>query len=209
MWWITGFFSTIDMPVFPTFRQCAENFIWPIGKFFDDARDLLIAKGFTEKALLQIGVGNQFVMHSPIFYSKDHHSRLQIIFDSFNVGRPFFNCILTSFTKTGKAIITNNLQTIFASFYPQSWDVKRYGTASLSDLLEIHKNRIRTRDTIKIDDSNSLEAINNEQQQIELENCQTGLCERREGNTHITLTFSGRYHLWCDMLQYAYFGKSF
>jgi hypothetical protein len=206
LWRLTSLFSKIDVPIFPRFKQCSENFIWPIGKVFDDVRETILASGFKEKALLKIGNEEVFVIYSPVFYSRDRSSRLQIIFDSFCRGRAFLNCVITSFAANGTAIITNNLQTIFASFYPESWDVKRYPMASLADLLKMHAARISGEDTIAIDDSNSWESINSEHHQIELDNCQSGLCEKLDCNDHMTLTFSGRYHLWCDMLNYSYFG---
>ncbi|MDR3144347.1 MAG: hypothetical protein LBT64_02495 [Puniceicoccales bacterium] len=207
LWNLTNIFTKIDIPVFPRFKQCMENFIWPIGKFFDSTRQLILSHGFTEKALLKIGDGETFVMYSPVFYSRDRRSRLQIIFDMLRGGCPLLNCMLTSFTEDGKTIVTNNLQTIFASFYPELWDVRRCPMASLDDLLRIHAHRIEGKAMVKIDDSNSWEAINNEQHQIELANCESGLCEKLEDHNYITLTFSGRYRLWCDMLHYSYFGR--
>jgi hypothetical protein len=44
---------------------------------------------------------------------------------------------------------------------------------------------------------------------MELENRDAGLYEKLEENHHIMLTFMGRYRLWCDMLNYGYFGKGF
>jgi hypothetical protein len=209
LWKLTNIFAEIDIPVFPRFRQCTENFVWPMGKFFDQTRQLILAHKFNEKTLLKIGNDDCFVMYSPIFYCDNQHSRLQIIFDFLRNGCPILNCVLTSFTRDGKAIITNNLQTVFASFYPRSWDVKRYPMASLEKLLKIHASRIAKKKTIVIDSENSWETINGEQHQIELENCKAGLCEKLQENDNITLTSMGRYHLWCDMLNYRYFGGNF
>lgn len=209
LWKLTNIFAEIDIPLFPRFRQCTENFVWPMGKFFDQTRQLILAHKFNEKTLLKIGNDDCFVMYSPIFYGNNQHSRLQIIFDFLRNGCPMLNCILTSFTKDGKAIITNNLQTVFASFYPRSWDVKRYPMASLEKLLKIHASRIAKKKTVAIGDESSWETINGEQYQIELENCNTGLCEKLQENDNITLTSMGRYRLWCDMLNYRYLGGSF
>ncbi|MDR2737976.1 MAG: hypothetical protein LBB18_03495 [Puniceicoccales bacterium] len=209
LWNLTGIFTKIDIPIFPRFRQSDENFIWPIGKFFDKTRNSILKSGFREKALLKLGNSEQFVGYSPIFYSNDHHSRLQIIFDSLRIGRPFLNCTLTSFARDGRVIVTNNLHTIFASFYPQSWDAKRYPMLSVEGLLRVHASRIAKEKIVKIDSSNSLEAINSEYHRIELENCESGLCEKLVENTNITLTFFGRYLLWRDMLTYTYLGKNF
>jgi hypothetical protein len=104
-------------------------------------------------------------------------------------------------------IVTNNLQTVFASFYPKSWDVKRYPMASLAELLKIHAARIGKKKTVKIDASNTWEMINNENHRIELENCEAGFCEKLEDKNHVTLTFFGRYRLWRDMLFFTYLGK--
>ncbi|MDR1413603.1 MAG: hypothetical protein LBI56_01535 [Puniceicoccales bacterium] len=208
IWALTGIFTRIDIPIFPKFRQCTENFIWPIGKFFDDIRELIISRGFKEKALLKLGGGDIFVIYSPIFYSDDHRSRLQVIFDSFQRERIVLNCVLTSYAKNGEAIVTNNLRTVFASFYPKSWNIKRFPMASLEELFDRHARRIRDKKILKIDDNSSWEAINSEHHQIELENCRAGLCEKLDGNDHITLTFFGRYQLWRDMLIYAFLGKN-
>jgi hypothetical protein len=208
LWNLTNIFTKIDIPLFPKFRQCLENFVWPIGKFFDKTRQLILSHGFSEKALLKIGGGETFVMYSPVFYSRDKRSRLQIIFDLLRSGCPLLNCMLTSFTKDGQAIVTNNLQTIFASFYPESWDVKRCPMASLEELLRMHAGRIDGKELVKIDDRTTWETINSEQHQIELENCKSGFCEKLEDHSHTTLTFCGRYHLWCDMLNYSYLGRS-
>jgi hypothetical protein len=180
-----------------------------MGKFFDETRELILSHKFSERTLLKIGGDDCFVMYSPVFYDDNLHSRLQIIFDFLRNGYPMLNCILTSFTKDGKTIVTNNLQTVFASFYPDSWDVKRCPMASLEKLLKIHASRIAKKKTIVIDVENSWESINGEQHQIELENCNAGLCEKLEENSYITLTLMGRYRLWCDMLNFRYFGKSF
>ncbi|MDR2432922.1 MAG: hypothetical protein LBD34_04190 [Puniceicoccales bacterium] len=209
LWKLTNIFAEIDIPLFPKFRQCTENFVWPIGKFFDQTRQLILAHKFNEKTLLKIGSDDCFVMYSLVFYGNNQHSRLQIIFDFLRNGCPMLNCILTSFTKDGKVIITNNLQTVFASFYPQSWDVKRCPMASLEKLLKIHASRIAKKKIIAINDEDSLETINGERHQIELENCNAGLCEKLQENDNITLTSMGRYRLWCDMLNYRYFGGSF
>ncbi|MDR2779292.1 MAG: hypothetical protein LBB16_03355 [Puniceicoccales bacterium] len=209
LWNLTNIFAKIDIPVFPKFRQCTESFVWPIGEFFDKIRELILAHKFSEKALLKIGHDDYFVMYSPIFYGDNKHSRLQIIFDCLRSGCPMLNCILTSFTKDGKTIVTNNLQTVFASFYPKSWDVKRYPMASLEKLLKLHASRIAKKKVIAIDEKNSWEAVNGEQYQIEMENCTAGLCEKLEENDYVTLTFMGRYRLWCDMLNYRYLGRSF
>jgi hypothetical protein len=208
LWNLTNIFTKIDVPIFPRFKQCDEKFVWPMGKFFDCARELISDYGFSAGAFLKIGGGDFFVMYSPVFYSRDRHSRLQIIFDAFRIGRPFLNCILTSFTKSGGVIVTNNLHTVFASFYPKSWDVKRCPMASLESLLRLHAIRIEARETTKIDDSSSWESINSEHYRIELVNCESGFCEKLDGNSNITLTFSGRYRLWCDLLKYTYAGCS-
>jgi hypothetical protein len=39
------------------------------------------------------------------------------------------------------------------------------------------------------------QSINGEQHQIELENCNAGLCEKLEENSYMTLTLMGRYRL--------------
>jgi hypothetical protein len=120
LWNLTHIFTKINILVFVRFRQYTESFIWPIGKFFDETRELIFAHKFSERTLLKIGSDDCFVMYSPIFYDDNLHSRLQIIFDFLRNGCPILNCIFTSFTKDRKTIITNNLQTVFASFYPDS-----------------------------------------------------------------------------------------
>ncbi|MDR1402028.1 MAG: hypothetical protein LBI81_03705 [Puniceicoccales bacterium] len=208
LWNLTGIFTELDVPIFPKFKQCEESFVWPVGKFFDEIRELIIARGFSEKVLLRLGGGEFFVMYSPIFYSNDQRSRLQIIFDSFHRGRTVLNCILTSYEKNGGTIVTNNLQTVFASFYPKSWNIKRCPMISLEKLFDLHAHRISSVEITKIGDSSAWEAINSEHHQIELENCRAGLCEKLDDNDHVTLAFPGRYHLWCDMLVFTYFGKN-
>jgi hypothetical protein len=81
--------------------------------------------------------------------------------------------------------------------------------ASLGKLLKIYASRIAKKKTIVIDVENSWESINGEQHQIELENCNARLCEKLEENSYITLMLMGRYCLWCDMLNFRYFRKSF
>jgi hypothetical protein len=208
LWIFTNMLSQIDIPIFPKFSQCDENFIWPMGEVFDSARRAIFAYGFNEKALLKVGNEKLFAARSPVFYSDDRRSRLQVIFDSFSGSRSFVNCILTSFTTDGSAVVTNNLQTIFASFYPQSWDVKRYPMAPLEYILKTHSARIMGKDTVEMSTDSSWNSINTEYHQIELANCNFGLCEKLGDNDHITLTFAGRYRLWVDLLNYAYLGRA-
>jgi hypothetical protein len=207
MWMLSGTFAQVDVPIFPRFRRSPESFAWPIGNFFDDARNSILAQGFTEKALLKMGFNQYFAIYSPVFLSKDQCSRLQIIFNSLRLGRPFLSCVLTSFASDGTPIVTNNLRAICASFYPKSWDVKRRSMVSIEKLLKTHASRIAGKELLKIDETNLLETINSENHQIELLNCDAGLCEKLRWNNNITLTFHGRYVLWCDLLTYSYFGK--
>jgi hypothetical protein len=109
LWNLTHIFTKFNILVFMTFRQCTESFIWPIRKFIDETRELILAHKFSERTLLKTGSDDCFVMYSPVFYDDNLHSQLQIIFDFLCNGCPILNCILTLFTKDRKTIITNNL----------------------------------------------------------------------------------------------------
>jgi hypothetical protein len=207
LWALTNIFTKIDLSVFPKFRRCSENFTWPQGKLFDDTKKVLAANGFDDNVLLKIGDGDGFGVYCQIFYNKNRRVRLQITLNILSGRQPFPNCSLSSTTKDGRTIVTGNMRNVSSSFYPESWLVQYHPMASLKNLLEVHEHRIRTVKTVKFDDSNSLETINGEQHQLELENCQLGYCEKLDGNSHITLSFAGRYRLWHDMLRYSYFGK--
>jgi hypothetical protein len=111
------YFTKIDIPVFPRYRQCTENFLWPIGKFFDETRELIVAHKFRERTLLKTNDHDRFVMYSRVFYDDNLHSRLQIIFDFPRNGCPMLDCTLDTCTKKGKTIVTNNLQTVFACLH--------------------------------------------------------------------------------------------
>jgi hypothetical protein len=193
--------------VFPSYERGSENFIWPIGEFFNRTREMLIASGFREQISLQIGDKSPFVAHSPVFYDGDHLVRLQIIFASPRGN--FLSCILTSFMKSGDSVVTSNLNAIFTSFLPKSWHALRRPMASLDTLIRVHRKRIAKMDIKKFGRGDILQAINGELAELEKKNCELGFCERVGGNSHATLTFEGRYHLWSEMLQCAYFGKIF
>jgi uncharacterized protein YkvS len=81
--------------------------------------------------------------------------------------------------------------------------------SSVGELLDAHASRIAKKKIAKISVDNSLEAINSEYHLIELSNCETGMCEKLDENSNITLTFFGRYLLWRDLLTYAYLGRNF
>jgi hypothetical protein len=206
LWNLTSVFAAVDLPIFPKFRRCTENFIWPIGKFFDDAREFLLANGFRASELLRVG-DDEYSTHCLVFYDKNRYLRMQIIFNTLQRKRQFLNCVLTSFAVDGTAIVTGNTRTISASFYPETWRVKHCPMASPADLLKIHGRRIAKLEMTKFDAAHSMETINGEQHQLELENCRLGYCEKLMENSHVTLTYVGRYHLWCDMLHYSYFGR--
>lgn len=208
MWHLTGLLTSMEIPLFPRFQSCDNQFVWPIGKFFDQQRTSILKEEFEQSTLLKVGNNGAACMFSPIFYSKDSRIRLQIMFDVFSTKRPFLNCILTSFLESGEAIITTNMQTLFVSFYPKTWKIIRTSTASLKKLIALHKNQISGKTLTEFQRENTIESLNTEQFNIESENCRDGLCERSNNSSNTIMTFAGRYQLWCDMLSYSYLGTT-
>lgn len=208
IWHLTGLLTTMEIPLFPRFQPCENQFVWPIGKFFDQQRTSILKEEFEQSTLLKVGNNGAACMFSPIFYSKDSLIRLQIMFDISSTKRPFLNCILTSFLGSGEAIITTNMQTLFVSFYPKTWQITRTSTASLKKLIELHKKQIANKTLTEFQRENTIDSLNTEQFNIESENCRDGLCERSNNSSNSIMTFAGRYKLWCDMLSYSYLGTT-
>lgn len=208
IWHLTGLLTSMEIPLFPRFQSCDNKFVWPIGKFFDKQRTSILKEEFEQSTLLKVGNNGTACMFSPIFYSKDSKIRLQIMFDVFSTKRPFLNCILTSFLESGEAIITTNMQTLFVSFYPKTWKIIRTSTASLKNLIKLHRRQISEKTLTEFQRENTIESLNTEQFNIESENCRDGLCERSNNSANTIMTFAGRYQLWCDMLSYSYLGTT-
>jgi hypothetical protein len=203
--------SRSELPLFPEFYENKDGDEWPAEKRFIELKDWLRTKKYTRLSALKAELFEGTYLRASIYESADHLTRLQILFLPKRKGGATACYTISTHTKSGERIITDNLFLPYGGYYPESWNMCRKPlTGSIERLLILHHKRLlatKAEPTPVEDDA--LVELNDQQRILERFNTETGfLVPRPRREEEGKITSEGCYRLWKEMWLLAYLGKS-
>lgn len=212
-WLLISALSRSTIPLFPRFDRNTEGEGWPNQRRFMLLREWLRVRGFRRLQSLKARLDNPIELHATVYQSEDRVVRLQVLFIPRRPGMVQTNYILSTRTREGEQVITDNISLPFGGYYPENWFLERRPLVrSLERLLKLHRRRL-LHGGVNVEpwsaDSDPLEELNREQRELEQLNVQAGfLVNLNEQETYGRLTSNGRYRLWKEVWLLKYFGVS-
>lgn len=209
-WVLISALSRSPIPLFPRFRNNTGGDEWPAQRKFIELRDWLRSQGFKKLQSIKAELDEALPIRASIYQEENGQTRCQIIF--FPVRGTGFNAayILSSQTREGERVITENVFLPFGGYYPDNWFVERRPLIrSLEKLLKLHRRRL-VQGEVNVeawDDHEPLEEINRQQSKLEDINRQYGfLLPSEYQEEHGRISWEGRYRLWKEIWLLNYFG---
>lgn len=212
-WVLISALSRSNIPLFPRFDSNMGGDEWPAERRFALVREWLRVRGFRRLQSLRAKLDNPIELRSSIYQSEDNAVRLQILFIPKRPGMVQASYILSTRTREGERVITDNIWLPYGGYYPEDWFLERRPLVqSLEKLLSIHKRRL-LHGGVNVEpwdeEDEPLSELNRQQSELERLNVQAGfLVELREQETYGRLTTAGRYRLWKEIWLLKYFGTS-
>lgn len=203
--------SRSELPLFPEFHVNADGDEWPADARFIELKDWLRRENYSRLKALKAELFEGTFLRSSIYESQDGLIRIQILFLPKRKGGATACYTISTCTKDGSRLITDNLFLPYGGYYPESWNICRKPLmGSLKRLLALHCKRLMTSkiQPIQVEDD-ALVELNDQQRILERLNLETGfLVPRPRQEEEGKITYEGRYRLWKEMWMLAYFGKS-
>jgi len=203
--------SRSELPLFPQFYVNEDGDEWPADAKFIALKDWLRTENYRRLSPLKAELFEGACLRASVYESADGLTRIQILFLPKRKGGATACYTVSTHTKAGERIITDNLFLPYGGYYPASWNIcRRPLTGSLQRLLLLHRKRLleSRAEPVAVEDD-ALEEINEQQRILERLNTETGfLVPRPRQEEEGKLTSDGCYRLWKEMWLLAYFGKS-
>lgn len=208
-WLAVNLLSKSDIPLFPRFFENTDKDEWPNTKSFIQIREWLREQNFKAVQHLKANVSQDLFLRSSFYENEEHNIRIQVLILPQRIGYLKSSFVLSSFTETGKKIITDNISIPYGGFFPEAWNVKRSPlTISLKTLYKTHQKRIYKED-LKLWENVPLVDLNEQQQTLEKINTEKGFINpRSEHKTKGKITQEGCYRLWKELWLINYLGKT-
>lgn len=213
-WLTVAAFSRSDFPLFMRYLRNDEGDGRPVQRSFLLRHEWLRARGFHKELSLKAPIGGSFSLHSCIYLSDDRTIRLQIVFWPHRPARLQTSYVLSTRTREGEEVMTDNIDMPYGGYYPEHFFVERRPRVrSLEKLLAVHRRRllhggVNVEPWPQQDGGDLLAAINAQQKEIEALNVRNGFAvDRSQWETYGKLTSDGRYRLWKEIWLLKYLGR--
>lgn len=203
--------SRSEIPLFPQFYVNNDGDEWPADQRFIKIKDWLRSDNYQRLSPLKAELFEGTYLRASVYESSDRDTRIQILFLPKRKGGVTACYTLSTYTKEGERIITDNHFLPYGGYYPENWNMcRRPLIGSLHRLLHLHNRRIirHSLEPVPIEDD-ALEEINEQQRILERHNTETGfLIPRPRQEEEGKLSADGCFRLWKEMWMLAYLGKS-
>ncbi len=200
-----------DLPLFPEFYENKDGDEWPAEKRYIRIRDWLRAKNYTRLKALKSELFVGTYLRVSIYESDDQLTRIQILFLPKRKGGATACFTISTHTKKGGRIITDNLMIPYGGYYPANWEMCRKPLiGSLERLSLLHNKRLFKLKAEPVEvENDALEEFNDHQRILERLNTEIGfLLPRSRQEKEGKISQDGRYRLWKEMWFLAYLGRS-
>jgi len=208
-WLRVSAISLSPLPLFPKFILNSSGGEWPTSRRLLKVRDWLRANQFTAVQALKSEVGGGIWLRVSVYQNQDNTVRLQVAFLPQENGAITVCYSLSSETQGGRRYITDNFFLPFGGFYPEEWYVDRSPwRRTLPRMLAHHLGRLKkANETAVAWETDPLEDLNRQQQQMEQINTQLGfLVPSAEREEYGKITPEGRFRIWKEAWLLDYFG---
>ncbi|MEM1223403.1 MAG: hypothetical protein AAGH40_11620 [Verrucomicrobiota bacterium] len=203
--------SLSNLPLFPNFKENSDGDEWPADRAFIDLKEWLRSNEYRHLTALKAELFEGTYLRASIYESEDRLTRVQILFLPKRRNQSSVCYTVSTLTKQGFRLITDNHFLPYGGYYPENWDmVRKPLTGDLPALLKLHRERVlkATSEPVGFEEE-PLEELNNQQRLLERLNIEVGFLvptprQEEEGK----ITYEGRYRLWKEMWLLAYLGKS-
>ena len=208
-WMAISALSQSNLALFPKFRENNSGEEWPASSKLIELRDWLRNEGFKKAQALFADMGNGILIRTSIFKNEEDSTRIQILFMPTNNGSINHCVSISSDTKDGKRLVTDNMYLPYGGFYPDDWlVVRKPWKRNASSLLKIHRKRIQELD-LESYDSEPMDEINQQQRLLERVNMDAGFLMPIHLQEEMgRITWEGRYRVWKEVWLMSYFGIS-
>ncbi len=203
--------SRSELPLFPQFYVNEDGDEWPADKKFIELKDWLRKEDYKRLSPLKAELFEGTYLRASVYESPDGFTRIQILFLPKRKGGATACYTISTHTKEGERIITDNLFLPYGGYYPESWNMCRKPLiGSLQRLLLLHhKRQLQSKAQPVAVEDDALEEVNDQQRILERLNTEIGfLVPRARQEEEGKITSDGCYRLWKEMWFLAYFGKS-
>jgi hypothetical protein len=202
--------SFSNLPLFPDFYENKDGDEWPAEKRFIEIKEWLRDKNYTRLKALKSELFADTHLRASIYESIDQLTRIQILFLPKRKGGATACYTISTRTKGGGRVITDNHILPYGGYYPEGWEMYRKPlVGSIKRLLLLHHKRIlklKIEPVVVQDDA--LEELNDHQRILERLNTEIGFfVPRPHREEEGRISHEGRYRLWKEMWLMAYFGK--
>ena len=211
-WLSINALSRSEFPLFPKFRVNTSGQEWPMQKKLFDLRDWLREKGFRKVQALEAQLTDDLGVKCSIFENPERTIRAMIQFFPLPGSGSAVSYSLSSYTRAGSRIITDNSFIPFGGFFPDHFFVLRKPMVrGFPRLLRMHQRRLEkfTSEEIGVWETDPLDEINEQQRLLEKVNMEMGfLAPYEEREEYGRITREGRYRIWKEIWVMNYLGLS-
>jgi len=203
--------SRSELPLFPEFYENEDGDEWPADKRFIELKDWLRAEKYARLKALKAELFEGTYLRASIYESQDTLTRIQILFLPKQKGGATACYTISTHSKDGGRLITDNLFLPYGGYYPESWNMCRKPLmGSLKRLLLLHHKRLLASNSEPVEvEDDALVELNDQQRILERLNTETGfLVPRPRKEEEGKITSDGCYRLWKEMWLLAYLGRS-
>lgn len=206
-WFAISAMSQSSMPLFPRFRNNTSGEEWPAQQKLIELRNWLRKNNFKKQQALIANIGYEIDIRSSVYQDDTGTIRAQILFVPQSNGLISHCVSFTSDSIDGEHFITDNLNTPYGGFYPETWDVcRKPWTRNPSRLLKSHKKRIEGFELEKYE-IDPIDDINQQQGVLERTNIEAGFLVPHHLQEEMgRITWEGRYRVWKEVWLLNYFG---
>ena len=197
-------------PLFPRFAVNREGDAWPNQRRFLRLRDWLRREKLHHEQSLKADLIEGLQLRVSAFLNDDATIRLQVMFFPQRSGNLAVCCILSSLTRSGARLITDNIYLPYGGFYPANWEIQRRPwTRSPAALLRRHRQRLAAlAEPLASFTDEPLHDLNSQQHQLECTNTELGFLFPRNLHEEFgRLTSEGRYRVWKEAWFLNYLGR--
>jgi hypothetical protein len=210
-WAAIAALSSSPLPLFPryTLNQSGEE--WPVQPRFLKIRSWLREQGFRQAQSLRMEIGGGVYLRVSIYQDPLGSVRIQVTFLPQSNGAILVCFGLTSVTADGTRYVTDNFNSPFGGFYPETWLVERRPWCrSLPRLLARHRARMGRAGVFPapfpVEPLADLNAMQGELDRLNTEMGFLHPIHEREDLGKITQ--EGRYRVWKEIWMLKYLGRS-
>ena len=168
--------SRSGLPLFPEFYENKDGDEWPADKRSIELKDWLRRESYQQLKALKAELFEGTYLRASIYESQDQLTRIQILFLPKRKGGATACFTISTHTKEGGRIITDNLILPYGGYYPENWEMCRKPLiGSLARLSSLHNKRLLKLkiEPVRVDDD-ALEELNDYQHILERLNTEIG-----------------------------------